>query len=164
MLPRLRLIDLVRVVLRYTLQLPALIVLLPEHVDQFVSVNVLIDFKLFDLLFELFEPLSLLVLVLVKSLTVRFDLLHLLLELLNDLLSGRKRLLCEQELLFQDDLPLFRLSHLIPQVSVVRQLLLHQVDLVLILLLSEHLFRAPEQSLLSHDFAHSRQLEPCLLF
>ena len=100
-------IDLVCVVLCYALQLPALIVLLPEHVDQFVSVNVLIDFKLFDLLLELFEPLSLLMLVLVKSLAVRFDLLHLLLELLNDLLSGRKRLLCEQELLLQDDLPLF---------------------------------------------------------
>ena len=157
-------IYLVRVVLCYALQLPALIVLLTEHVDQFVSVNVLVNFKLLDLLFELFEPLSLLVLVLVKSLTVRFDLLHFFLELLNDLLGGRKRLLREQELLFQDDLPLFRLSHLIPQVSVVRQLLLHKVDLVLILLFGKHLFGTPEQSLLSHDFAHSCQLKPCLLF
>ena len=90
MLPRLGLIDLVRVVFRYALQLPALIVLLPKHVYQFVSVNVLIDFKLFDLLLELFEPLSLLMLVLVKSLAVRFDLLHLLLEFLDDLLCCRK--------------------------------------------------------------------------
>ena len=54
--------------------------------------------------------------------------------------------------MLEDGLALLRLSHLVPEVGIVRELLFHQVDLVLVLLLHEHLLCAPEETLLAHDF------------
>ena len=69
-------------------QSTALFVFLAKNVDQLVSVDVLVDLKLLDLVFELLEAFCFLVLVLVETLTVGLDFLHLLLELLDDFLTG----------------------------------------------------------------------------
>ena len=118
-------VDLGCVSLRNALQLLALFVLFAEYVDQLVGVDVLVDFKLLDLLLELLESFCLLVFVLVEALPVSLNLLHLVLELLNDLLGGGERLLSEQELLLEDRLTLLRLCHLVPEIRIVGQLLLH---------------------------------------
>ena len=81
--------------------------------------------QLLDLLLELLESFCLLVFVLVEALPVSLNLLHLVLELLNDLLGGGERLLSEQELLLEDRLTLLRLCHLVPEIRIVGQLLLH---------------------------------------
>ena len=69
-------------------QSTALFVFLAKNVDQLVGVDVLVDLKLLDLVFELLEAFCFLVLVLVETLTVGLDFLHLLLELLDDFLTG----------------------------------------------------------------------------
>ena len=127
-------VDLVSEVVGDALQLLALLVLFAKNVDQFVSVNVLVDLKLLDLVFKFKKFLRLGMLVLLEALAVCLDRLHLCLELLDDFLGSWEWLLREKKLLLEDCFSLFRLSHLVPEIGVVRKLLLHQVDLVLVLL------------------------------
>lgn len=156
-------VDLGSEMISYTLELATLFVFLAQHVDEFISVNVGIDLKLLDFVFEFLESLGFRVLVLVESLSVSFYLLHFLLKLFDDFLRCRERLLGKEQLLLEDSFPLFTLSHLVPQVCIVRQLFLHQVDFVLKLLLHEHFLSSPEQSLLAHHEAGLSQLSSGLL-
>lgn len=146
-------VDLVSEMVSYTLELATLFVFLAQHINKFVSVNVGIDLKLLDLVFKFLESLRFRVLVLVKSLSVGFHLLHFFLKFFDDFLRCRERLLSEEKLLLEDSFSLLTLSHLVPQVRIVRQLFLHKVDLVLELLLHEHFFSSPEQALLAHNEA-----------
>ena len=81
-------VDLVSEVVGDALQLLALLVLFAKNVDQFVSVNVLVDLKLLDLVFKFKKFLRLGMLVLLEALAVCLDRLHLCLELLDDFLGS----------------------------------------------------------------------------
>ena len=87
-LSSLGLINLARIILGEVLQLPTLFIFLAEDVNELIRVNILVHLKLLNLFFQLLESLRLLVLILVEALTVRLDLFHLLLQLLDDLLGS----------------------------------------------------------------------------